>query len=116
MPAGASRSRPPATLLFGRQQIGVARKLRSPVALLAQYRERVAGAMRDASDRRSRKWVIRVIFFASTPNDSSEMMTIGGLVGRPDQWHYFDRRWAKMLKKRSIPYFHTKSLLDTKHR
>jgi Protein of unknown function (DUF3800) len=57
--------------------------------------------------------IIDVYMDESGTHDSSEMMTIGGLVGRPNHWHYFDRRWAKMLKKRSIPYFHTKSLLDT---
>jgi hypothetical protein len=40
----ASRLRQPATLLFGGQQIGVTREAPPPVALLAQDRERVAGA------------------------------------------------------------------------
>jgi hypothetical protein len=49
----------------------------------------------------------------SGTHGASPMMTIGGLVGRLSQWAYFDRRWAKMLKKRGIPYFHSKSLMDT---
>lgn len=57
--------------------------------------------------------IIDIYIDESGTHDSSEMMTIGGLVGRPTQWNYFDRRWAKMLKKRGIPYFHTKSLMDT---
>jgi hypothetical protein len=56
MPARASRSRPRATLLFSRQQIGVAREPPAPVALLAQDRERVAGAAhRLAAVRRRRR-------------------------------------------------------------
>ena len=53
------------------------------------------------------------VLTAHEPSSKLDLREIGGLVGRPDQWHYFDRRWAKMLKKRSIPYFHTKSILDT---
>jgi hypothetical protein len=51
----ASRLRPPATLLFGGQQIGVEREAPPPVALFAQDRERVAGAAhRRAAGRRHR--------------------------------------------------------------
>jgi hypothetical protein len=58
-------------------------------------------------------FVIVIVYMdESGTHASSEKMTIGGLVGRPDQWNYFDRRWEKMLKKRNIPYFHSKSLME----
>ena len=40
-------------------------------------------------------------------------MTMGILVGRLDQWKYFNRRWGKMLKRRGVEYYHTKKLKDT---
>jgi hypothetical protein len=49
----------------------------------------------------------------SGTHGTAAMMTIGGLVGGPNNWLYFNRRWKKMLKRRDAPYFHTKSLLDS---
>jgi hypothetical protein len=34
-------------------------------------------------------------------------MVMGALVGRPDQWTSFNKKWSKMLRKYGVEYFHS---------
>jgi hypothetical protein len=39
---------------------------------------------------------------------SAPHMVMGALVGRLGQWHSFDKKWRKMLRRNGITYFHSK--------
>ena len=63
----------------------------------------------------NRVFVIITVFLDESGTHGAPLMTIGAFVGRLGQWVDFDRKWKALFKRNDAEYFHSKSLLSSKH-
>lgn len=59
-------------------------------------------------------WVGMIVKGWMDDSERDNILVVGGYAGAQQHWGFFERRWAEVLAKHEVPYFHKKELGKSK--